>query len=385
MELVSVIKNDNTALGSDSAVHRSIVWKHHAEDFNTRSQLIVSEAEDALFVRDGQIVEVFSGGRFSLQTSNYPFLGGLLRRFTGGVSAFHAKVYFVDKSHNLGMYWGTDTPIKLRDPVIRLTTEIQARGGYGFVVTDSKKLMLKLIGNNIQNFDQGTLSGFFRSEFIQEIRAAVGKKILQEGREILEVCAEPGAIAKGVAPILESHVAEYGLRLLSFSIEALDVVTDNAERAKLENAFADRGVLDILGADWGRQQAAETLRDLAANPGLGGMGGASPYGGGADPFSALGAAVVSGREVATPGAGLGQEAQDSAVGRQRQSRFDSAADSAPASPGTKTCGGCGEVSPETANFCGSCGSKFASGNCKNCETELPANARFCSTCGTAAQ
>jgi membrane protease subunit (stomatin/prohibitin family) len=40
--------------------------------------------------------------------------------------------------------------------------------------------------------------------------------------------------------------------------------------AKLRNAQADRGVIDVLGNDWGRQQAANILGTLAANPGSGG-------------------------------------------------------------------------------------------------------------------
>ncbi|MCL2744805.1 MAG: SHOCT domain-containing protein, partial [Planctomycetaceae bacterium] len=41
--------------------------------------------------------------------------------------------------------------------------------------------------------------------------------------------------------------------------------------AKLRNAQADRGVMDTLGEDWGRQQAANILGTLASNPGSGGI------------------------------------------------------------------------------------------------------------------
>ena len=39
----------------------------------------------------------------------------------------------------------------------------------------------------------------------------------------------------------------------------------------MRNAQADRGVMDVLGDDWGRQQAANILGTLAANPGSGGI------------------------------------------------------------------------------------------------------------------
>jgi membrane protease subunit (stomatin/prohibitin family) len=73
---------------------------------------------------------------------------------------------------------------------------------------------------------------------------------------------------------------DYGLKVIKFSIAALDVDDDELRRrydeigmdaiAKLRNAQADRGTIDILGNDWGRQQAANILATLAANPGSGG-------------------------------------------------------------------------------------------------------------------
>jgi membrane protease subunit (stomatin/prohibitin family) len=41
--------------------------------------------------------------------------------------------------------------------------------------------------------------------------------------------------------------------------------------AKMRNAQADKGVMNVLGNDWGRQQAANILGTLAENPGSGGI------------------------------------------------------------------------------------------------------------------
>jgi membrane protease subunit (stomatin/prohibitin family) len=41
--------------------------------------------------------------------------------------------------------------------------------------------------------------------------------------------------------------------------------------AKMRNAYADRGAMDVLGDDWGRLQAVNILNTLAANPGAGGI------------------------------------------------------------------------------------------------------------------
>ena len=79
-ELYSVIQNDRPA--------DELVWKCAKEDFNDNTQLIVMESEEALFVKDGVVVETFSGGKFTLSTANYPFINGLRKIASGGVSAF---------------------------------------------------------------------------------------------------------------------------------------------------------------------------------------------------------------------------------------------------------------------------------------------------------
>ena len=51
-----------------------LIWRQPEEDFNTNSVLIVNPGEEAIFIKNGEIVNVFSSGRYELTTENYPFL-----------------------------------------------------------------------------------------------------------------------------------------------------------------------------------------------------------------------------------------------------------------------------------------------------------------------
>ena len=44
----------------------TFVWKHPGEDFNTLSQLIVHENQEAVFFRNGQALDMFGPGRYTL-------------------------------------------------------------------------------------------------------------------------------------------------------------------------------------------------------------------------------------------------------------------------------------------------------------------------------
>ena len=54
--------------------NETLVWKHPIEDFNFGSQLIVHESQEAIFFRDGQALDLFGAGRYTLQTQQLPLL-----------------------------------------------------------------------------------------------------------------------------------------------------------------------------------------------------------------------------------------------------------------------------------------------------------------------
>ena len=61
MDIFKVIKCDGKDCGNDV-----FVWKFPGEDFNTLSQLIVHESQEAIFFKDGQALDTFGPGRYTL-------------------------------------------------------------------------------------------------------------------------------------------------------------------------------------------------------------------------------------------------------------------------------------------------------------------------------
>ncbi|WP_438445112.1 SPFH domain-containing protein [Gorillibacterium sp. sgz5001074] len=362
MQLYSVIKNDGPG--------EVLAWKFLGEDFNTGSQLIVAESEEALFFKDGIIEQTFEGGKYTLGTNNYPFISKFISSFSGGVSAFNCKVYFINKVHKLELFWGTDTPIQMRDPVFMLQTSIQARGSYSIQIADSKKFLLKLIGNNIQYFTQEELNGYFRNAFMQYIKDEIPRVIKESGREILDVCTEKTKIAESLTPLLNGILDEYGVRLVNFYISAIDIPENDPSRERLEQAYANKAVMGVLGQDWGRQQSVDILKDLAHNPEAGGVAAAG---------AALGMGIAAGGifgDVATQmfAPMMNQQIQPE---QPRPEQAESGAKQT-------ECPSCGVQNVQGAKFCNECGTKLLKEKkyCGNCGAEMPETAKFCNECGT---
>ncbi|MCL2721069.1 MAG: SPFH domain-containing protein [Treponema sp.] len=259
-----------------------LIWRQPEEDFNTQSTLIVMPGEEAIFIKGGVIEQTFDNGTYKLSTENYPFISRLRNAFTGGISTFNCVVYFVRKAHSMEILWGTSSPIQVRDKLLGIATKLRARGSYKIQVDNPQKFLTKLIGNNINIIDQQELlDDYFANEFQSKIKSNITRALNETQTELLGIEARLEEFAETVEPFFADVFNDYGLKMVKFSIAALDLDDDELRRrydeigmdaiAKMRNAQADRGVMDVLGNDWGRQQAANILGTLAQNPGSGGV------------------------------------------------------------------------------------------------------------------
>jgi len=259
-----------------------LIWRQPEEDFNTNSTLIVMPGEEAIFIKGGVIEQSFDNGTYKLSTENYPFISRLRNAFTGGISTFNCVVYFVRKAHSMEILWGTTSPIQVRDKLLGIATKLRARGAYKIQVDNPQKFLTKLVGNNTGSIDQQTLlDEYFANEFQSKIKSSITRALNETQTELLGIEARIDEFAETVEPFLGEVFEDYGLKMIKFSIAALDI-DDNELRsrydeigmdaiAKMRNAQADKGVMDVLGNDWGKQQAANILGTLAEKQGSGGI------------------------------------------------------------------------------------------------------------------
>ena len=108
MAIIDVIKYEG---GNDT-----FVYKHPTEDFNSGTQLIVHESQEAVFFRDGKAMDRFGAGKYTLDTESLPLMKRFFKAIAGGPSQFHAEVYFVNLTTIMGVKWGTDSKVRMYDP-----------------------------------------------------------------------------------------------------------------------------------------------------------------------------------------------------------------------------------------------------------------------------
>lgn len=280
--ILSTLKNNESG--------RFLVWKLPEEDFNDKSVLIVNPGEEAIFVNNGAIVQTFTNGRYELSSENYPFIAELRNLLTGGVSTFNCKVYFIALNQSHELLWGTDSPIKVRDRIQKIVTNVLARGSYRVSIESAENgalLMNKLIGFGTSFFSAENLEFYFGRLFQQYIKSYLTRVLTESSEELLVAASHMETYAEEISPKIQETLAEFGLTLNAFAISGMDVpdISQDPNRRIIEEGYAKQRELEIMGQNYSKIKGVDILTNVSQNPSSGGLAGA-------------GAGIVAGVEVA---------------------------------------------------------------------------------------
>lgn len=203
----------------------TFIWKHPSEDFNHLTQLIVHESQEAIFFMNGQALDLFGPGRYTLETQNIPKLGKALNRTTDGETPFHCEVYFINKTVQMAVKWGTDSKVRFIEPTFGVPLEIGASGEMNLMVSDPRKLLVKVVGTmkGIAWDDRSgsftkSLSTSFRPLISSAVKTNLSTCIKSQNINILEVDASLGVLSDVLRRNILPGFEEYGLTIPEFYV-----------------------------------------------------------------------------------------------------------------------------------------------------------------------
>lgn len=195
----------------------TFIWKHPCEDFNSLTQLIVHESQEAIFFMNGQAMDLFGPGRYTLETQNIPKLGKALNRTTGDKTPFHCEVYFINKTEQMSIKWGTDSKVTYVEPTYGFPIAIGASGEMSLRAEDSRKLLLKLVGT--ENFlGQQKLVSFFRAFLMTRVKTYMAQYMKNNAVSIFEIDEHLTAFSESLHTQLTPDFADYGISLERFFV-----------------------------------------------------------------------------------------------------------------------------------------------------------------------
>lgn len=339
-----------------------VVWKHPDPTIPMKAQLTVEADERAIFFRDGKLVSILEPGRYTLDSSNLPFLSNLVDSFTGG-NVFIAEVFFVSNREFPGNKFGGRIG-HVEDPKSGVPVETMVHGEFSFRVTDPEQLVVGLVGMGRAEAFQ--VKSWLKEQVLKVLRDHVAELCVKNKWPLLDVTsgAYTEEIEQEVLGRLDEHVAPYGLDIVRLGNFVVGI--DDADADNLKALYRDAAYLKTVGGVDQYQRFAAGKAMMGAGEGMAKGGGAGGDGG-----NLLGGAGLG------VGFGLAQMLVRDPRGGESL---------APATPGV-TCGHCGASVPP-GKFCGQCGTALkpeapATGSfCTQCGEAMAADARFCHSCGT---
>ena len=244
------VKNEEIKRGGLASIikyegdNETLVWKHPVEDFNLGSQLIVHESQEAIFFRDGQALDLFGAGRYTLETQQLPILEKLYKLPTDVEGTFHSEVYYINMATQMGIKWGTDSKVRLFDPITGMHMELGASGEFNIRVSNSRKLLLKLVGTT-STLGQDQLlgnngKGLFRALVMTQVKSFLAATIRENAINVLEIDERLMDLSQALRARINPHLAEYGLEMTEFFVSRVITPDDDPNFRRMKEQFAEQ-------------------------------------------------------------------------------------------------------------------------------------------------
>ena len=225
-------------------------------DYRIGSQVIIREAQNAVFFRDGNALDVFGPGRHTIATANIPFLIDFIGKAFNERTPFPAEVYFVSMKEFANRKWGTPQPIIVRNPGMGLGVALlQGFGTYSFQISDPQQFVTQIVGTQ-GAYRTAEIEERLRTMLLSKLQDILGETAAKNSvPEMIGLTEELGA---GVRAKSQDDFAAIGMILKSFYIGNLKPSEKSAQELR------DMGMLDM--STYTQLQAADAMRDAAQNP-----------------------------------------------------------------------------------------------------------------------
>ena len=198
----------------------TFIWKHPFEDFNSLTQLIVHESQEAIFMMNGRALDLFGPGRYTLETQNIPLISKYINKTAGDKTPFHCEIYFINKTEQMAIKWGTDSKIQFMEPTYNFPISIGASGEMSLRAADSRKLLIKLVGTeNI--LSKNNLVKYFRAFLMTKVKSYIAQVIREQKINIFEIDERINDMSAKLWEMLKPDFGDYGISLERFFVTTI--------------------------------------------------------------------------------------------------------------------------------------------------------------------
>lgn len=277
MAILDIVKLD---VASDDF----IVQKFNSEkqwELDLGSQLVVNEGQEAIFVKGGVALDIFTPGTHTLVSANIPLISSITNSLFGGTTPFTTEVWFINKTAKRDMQWGTPQRIPVMEATLGFPINVGACGQWGFRIADSRSFVTQLVGAQLMA-DSPKIYRYFIGEITEKFGQAINS-ILGSGTPFFSINSQLTAISDIVKKAVEEEFSRFGIELVNFTISSINIPPK--EMAQIQAVMGKRMEMQQLsnvqvGQGYVTAKSFEVMQETAKNNGAAGavMGAATGLG-----------------------------------------------------------------------------------------------------------
>ncbi len=255
----------------DQPNDQEFVWKFPGEELKLGSQVIVNQAQDAVFVKGGEVLDVLPPGTHTLETGNIPLLNRLLNLPFGGDTPFTAEIWYVNKNVKRDLKWGTPSPVPIMDLALGFPVSVRSFGKWGARITDTRSFLTQIVGSQ-NSADALKLQNYFIGEIIQKLISVLSEGITNDQISILQIAGSLNELSERTYSSISDEFDRFGLEVVNFNIESINIPDD--QMAQIQEVFSkamearELSKVEVGGA-YQAIKTFEVLNAAAENPGDG--------------------------------------------------------------------------------------------------------------------
>lgn len=268
MAVIDLVKID---VESDSFIVQKFNSEHQWE-LRAGTQLVVNEGQEAIFMKGGIALDVFTPGTHTLVSGNIPLLRKITNSLFDAKTPFTAEVWFVNKTAKRNLKWGTQQRIPLFDPQLGFPVNVGAFGQWGFRINDSRSFVTQIVGAQLEATSR-KIYEYFIGEIVEKTSQTISL-FMGNGLSIFQINAKLTDISTAVTKEICSEFERFGIELVNFSISNISISAE--EMKKIQEVMAKKMEMQQLGSvnvgtGYITAKSFEVMQDAAKNPGTPGV------------------------------------------------------------------------------------------------------------------
>lgn len=208
-----------------SGSNENLFTRHPVGTLSTKITLIVPETHNAILIKDGQMLQTLSSGRYHIAD----FVDVKKEE---NVSL---EILFMSKTAKLNLLWGTSTKILMLDPVLQENYHLGLSGDFDVQIGDPRKCYLYVVGAS-QDLTASALQERLVTRVIAEVESGLVEYVNKNHTLFNQIALCKKEISTKVLPCINKKLMnEYGIAVFSFNIA--NIIIDDKDLERLTNSY----------------------------------------------------------------------------------------------------------------------------------------------------